>query len=555
MRLVSLAASLLAAGPLLSGQTATGSSIAGQVVDARTGAPVKGAGVSLHGPFTIPAIGPHDHVTIPPGVRATADDRGSFSFSGLAAGFYFINPSADGYAWFDGEETRVTHEHTRVGEGEQVKGVLVKMERLGTIAGRITGENGAPIQGARIAVYRYANGNWSRSSSTGQTGQGFFYADDRGEYRVFGVAPGPYVVSASYPYSQALGDAAATPGMGYPTRFSGGAIAPDKAAAVMVATGEMARADIRLTRSAAYRVSGVVQDSNGPLAGQACVGISPAGSPPSSLLLVGSIGRQDQGGGFTIDALAPGRYTLAASNCPDQPRKLGLREINVSGNMEGVTVRLLPPNRLVGSVESDGCGSLSGIRLNLRPLPFFAGGPLLAVLTSGGEAVFENELPLPFHVEFSELPAGCYVKSVQYGGQDFPVAGAEARGGAAIQIVVSNHDAAQLTGTVINAAGHPVKFAFVAAIASDGGPLAASRVEMADAAGAYRFSALRPGEYKLTAWAEGVINPVTLQAASPRLLRLHDAKAVTVKAAAGSPQSTQLRLITLDEIDQAIAKP
>ncbi len=532
------------------------SSIAGQVVDARTGAPVKGATVSGTGPFTLAVIGPHDHPAMPPAIRVDAGDRGVFSFSGLSAGSYLLTPRADGYYPFRGDGTLVAPDLTPIGEGEQIKGVVLRMERLGTIAGKVTDEKGAPLQNARIAVYRYLWGNWTPPASIGETGEAFLYTNDRGEYRAFGLVPGPLFVSASYPYREALAEAAAAPGMGHPTRYFGGAFTPAKATAVMVESGQVARADIQLTRSAAYRITGYLTDSNGALPARACVGIAPAGSLPSTHLLLGSVSTPAEGGAFAMDAIPPGEYMLAATNCEGGPAnsRLGFRQIEVNGNMDGAAIRLQPVSRVTGMVSSEGCGNLSGFQLFLYSLPPSVGGARGQKVAENGAVAFDNVRTLPFQVQFRELPPGCFVKSAQYGGQDLPWLGIEPRAGAALQVVVSNRDGARLTGTVTGAAGRPVKHPLVTAIPSDGGPLAASQYEMGDTEGAFEFKALRPGEYKVAAWAE---NPGTiyLETVDYRLLRLHDARARVVKAAPGSQQSVRLTLITLDEMHQAMAKP
>ena len=552
-RIVLTLAAALWIGP--AGAQSLSGSIEGQTVDRKTGAPVKGATITLAGPYAVTVIGPHDHPGTAPRAAAQTDARGQFAFHNLASGNYALQANHEEFEPVTNSESLVARELIPVSGGEQVKGIVLKLLRRGTIAGKVVNEKGQPLQDARIAVYRYVWGFWTRSAQTGETGQAFLYTNDLGEYRVFGLMHGPYVVSASYPPESVISEEQATPGMGHPTRYYGGSLSPESAQTVMVASGEVARADIQLLKSPVYRIQGEVVDSIGPIPGGACVGIVPKGSLPSSLLTVGSIWSPTQRGAFTLRGLAPGQYILTGKDCGAwRTSGLGILPLEVAGNRDGVTIRLSPTRPVGGTVAREGCASLSGASVNLALIPVLGYGGTISAVRGDGGVTFPVVPPEPFQPYFRDLPADCYVKSVHYGGQDIPAVGSEPRDGASLDFVVSNQGVAQLSGSVVDKAGRPVRYPLVTAIPSDGGPVASARDEMGDAGGAFLLRALRPGKYKVAAWEQNpdLIDLVTMDV---RVRKLFDQKAHVVKLASGPNQDTKLTLITIDEMEAARAKP
>src|SRR5205823_6466623 len=83
---------------------------------------------------------------------------------------------------------------------QQASAIDFALTAGGYIAGRILDEDGTPFAGAIVdaLVTRSENGTDTLFSvSTGQT-------DDRGEFRLFGLAPGQYYISAADPAFQAV---------------------------------------------------------------------------------------------------------------------------------------------------------------------------------------------------------------------------------------------------------------------------------------------------------------------------------------------------------------
>lgn len=160
-----------------------GGSISGVVTV--EGKPAKDVGVILMrfeaGPFDATAVG-----------RARTDKDGKFVFEDIGQGNFGLDAYAPGYFSFD-DSPREGAVAITLGEGETVKNVAIALEKGGAITGKLTDEDGNPIASQSIQVYaKQPNGQfdlaqvWERTVSS----------DDRGIYRVFGLAPGTYAIAA-----------------------------------------------------------------------------------------------------------------------------------------------------------------------------------------------------------------------------------------------------------------------------------------------------------------------------------------------------------------------
>ena len=124
----------------------------------------------------------------------TADDGGKFVFRDLAAGQYKLSATRDGY---------VAAEYGQRGPGgsgvpvvlaaqQQLKNVRMEMTPTGAISGRILNRYGEPVGNANVQALRYTYQEGRRTLNPIQTAR----SNDLGEYRLFWMTPGQYVISA-----------------------------------------------------------------------------------------------------------------------------------------------------------------------------------------------------------------------------------------------------------------------------------------------------------------------------------------------------------------------
>ena len=205
---------LLVASSALSLQTpqSPGASIHGTVTRLDTGAPVAGAQVTLSvlSPL-MAALQANDVATfqalqaaqptaltqptqIPP---VTTDSEGKFAFNNLNAGTYNILTTASGFV------RQQYGQRTPNGQGtpfplaanQTMKDVALRLTPTGTVSGRILDENGQPAMGIPVQLLRQVY------NPTGKVYQAVasISADDRGQYRMFGVTPGRYYLAIGNP--------------------------------------------------------------------------------------------------------------------------------------------------------------------------------------------------------------------------------------------------------------------------------------------------------------------------------------------------------------------
>lgn len=284
------------------------------------------------------------------------DSDGRFQVEDLLPGSYTIQVLAPGYVMEEGE--RVIYR-----PGDTARLVAVKG---GVITGRVTSYGGEPVVGIRVQAVRVPDKkrHLARGSGYGMAelmavnsgiGPGWV-TDDRGIYRIFGLAPGTYLVSAG---GQLLGSGW---GEGYggeaPTYYPSST--PDTAVEVPVRAGEVVSGvDIGYRDERGHSISGILK------------GLPPGAG--ATLILTGADTGMFHGmtykmGGdkdsFQFDGILRGQYEIVAQAA--------------SGSRAGIDAGLFSePHRV--SVTA---GDVTGIEIVLAPMASVEGravrGPVAA---------------------------------------------------------------------------------------------------------------------------------------------------------------------------------
>jgi hypothetical protein len=548
-RLVTAVAAILWSLPA-GAQTASGS-IQGQVVDAKTGGPVRFATVWLLGPGSSSMMAPASFIPVGMGTpshraETTADEQGRFVFKEVAPGGYVLGSRRDGYAITVYGPTTPTRTLVTVKEGETASGLVIQMPPTGVIAGKVLNEKGEPIQNVELVALRYYYGAWMwRPPVTPETTLKT-YSNDLGEFRISDLTAGTYVVRASARRQSGGGK---RPDVVYPTVFYPNAQTPEDAQPITVTSGLTTSADFTVRPGAAYRITGTI-DSGGsdqPV----CFGLAPKSYNSAIAQVIGRVTSFAGNRAFVIDDVPPGSYVLSAAICRGVVPLGAIQPIEVSGDVEGLNIQLSAGQSLSGVVKSPGL-DLSHTRLILYSPELLPGFFPRASISDDGAFVFDHVLQRRHIIGFSNLPAGAYVQSVKYGGQEVQATGFAFDPSSSLEITISAQGAAQLNGTVLDKSGSPAPYAMVMAIPSDDGAAESARDVMADEKGNYTFSALRPGSYKVLAW-EYRYNPFGVESADPALPTLFAANARTVAVSAGAPATLGLTLNTQEDVNRARA--
>jgi Carboxypeptidase regulatory-like domain len=227
----------------------------GHVVDAATGQPLRRVNVN--------ALGESGRG------GAITDGEGRFEIRDLPAGRYSVTAHRTGYlsGTFGQRVVQGAGTFIEVVDGQTVDKIVVRMTRGGVITGRVVDEFGDPAVNVSVQALRYQFQNGTRRlAPTG--GFGPNRTDDRGEFRLYGLPPGQYYVSAQ-PENQMRQDAAAAEVSAPALSYYPNSPDPSGAQRVTVAAArETTGINIALVSTRVVRVRGRAVQSNGePFAG------------------------------------------------------------------------------------------------------------------------------------------------------------------------------------------------------------------------------------------------------------------------------------------------
>ena len=424
--------------------------IAGLIKNASTDAPLARARVSATA-----------EVLAEPRVVLSGPD-GRYALGDLPAGSYTVTVTRTGFApQIYSTGRAITASPITLAAGQQAGGIDFALVPGGYISGRIMDEDGTPFAGAIVdaLVTRSDNGTDTLFSvSTSQT-------DDRGEFRLFGLAPGQYYVSASDPAFRAVSTPKGV--LHYsPTYHPGVPFADQARAVVLTGTGEPPRVEFRLRLVPPARVSGQLVASDGRELFSAAIIMSPLEGegvpmvPPEDPSLLPN-------GQFSFGRVVPGHYQIRARGQTDATGAalFAVFSIQILGNdTEGIQMVLRPGALLDGRliVES---------RRGTKPPPFPSirvrapfidgnsfGDALTGTVQMNGSFALRGLMKGPHQLVLDGLSPPWVLKSVQFRGSDITDQQLDIREREQfrdVRITISDA-ASEVTGVVRNARQLPV---------------------------------------------------------------------------------------------------
>ena len=276
---------------------ATGTArISGRVVS-DAGAVVRGAEVRLSG----------DLVS-----QTETDDMGRYAFSELPAGRFFLNATKAGFATPIFSTTSINLPVPFALADGQILDRTISLTRGGAITGQLVDEFGDPVAGAEMRVERYIHGPGGRYLAQHSAAVAASWTtNDLGEYRVFGLAPGEYLVSArtrqfGAPVTMGTGGARDRAEGLLPT-YAPGTVRVTEAQAVRVLAGQAVPVDFTAVSGRLVRVAGTVSSATGRSRAGLNVFLGVETSYSSGQINGGGILGD---GSFSIGNVPPGEYVL-----------------------------------------------------------------------------------------------------------------------------------------------------------------------------------------------------------------------------------------------------
>ena len=276
----------------------------GRVVEAGTGVPIPGASIifAFRGRSRLQTV---------------TDQDGRYFFEELEPGPYRLTVQKTGYVPLDPASVPTYW----VVAGQSLDVATVSLQKGGVVAGRILDSFGDPMVDISVRAVK-PGAAIDRMGEASRT-------NDLGEFRVFGLAPGEYIIAAS---PRPFGSDALSRTMVSST-FYPGTSDPSAAQVLTIRAGQtVAGIEFRTVMASTFKVSGTVVDELGmPIAGAT---VMLAGDSRASGGIAAGVvgnGRSDPSGKFSINAVRSGTYYATATTPPSDPVPVMVTDADVQG--------------------------------------------------------------------------------------------------------------------------------------------------------------------------------------------------------------------------------
>jgi len=487
-------------------------------------------------------------------IATTTAADGRFELRNVPAGHYTLSVHRNGYvdAQYGQKKPNDPGSKLTLRPGQKLLDLVFKLGRTGVITGRISDEDGGSMQGIRVNAIRevYINGKMQLQSTDERE------SNDLGEFRLFGLSPGRYLISAEpETWNRVVGDrefssADKSSGeKGYAKLYYPGVTDSGKASVITVKEGdEIASIDILMKQVTVYRVRGKVVNLLPKPSGRRWFQVQvlriDQGAGWES---IGATSAGDADGSFEIREIPPGNHIIRAIwRSDDGGMHVAQQDITVgNADVEGLTLTIGEGVNIPGRVTWDGAPRLERQRFVIAAIstenePF----PVThAEVDDNNQFMLKDVHDGEFRLDAWGISKDCYIKEVRYSDSIVPDATIRvAKGsGGPLEITLSSRGA-HVQGAVLNEDTLPAVSAWAVAI-PDKKTRRASYSANTDQYGHFEMRGLPPGKYKLFSWAG-------LQQGAwedPEFLKEYEAKATVIEVNEGDTKTVELKLIPVKE--------
>ena len=436
--------------------------ITGRVLSAETGTPIRRAQISLNS---------RDARV---NRNVATDAEGRYELDTLPPGRYRLSVNKAGYVPLEYGQARPfeSGKPLDLAVGQTLEKIDFSLPRGSVITGRITDEFGDPITDVQVQALRFQSVNGERQLVTaGRTAR----TDDLGQYRIFGLMPGEYIVHASLREMPPGAREGAVEPTGYPGTYFPGVADASQAQTVSVTIGqELSAIGFPLVPARFARVAGIILASDGRPLGGAILVIRPRLNGLGLANLLGGAGRSaaDAEGRFSLARIPPGEYVLEVQQRPDRPQNMtnnALTQLEfasvpltVSDDIENLTVSTTAGVTVSGRVVYLGQNApRSGLQImaispdGAPPLRALAGRALGSGRVNADGTFEVHGLFGPHYLRPQNIPSGWMLKSVQLDGTDITDTPFDFRTGNNMTgaVVTLTDRLSEITGSVRDARG------------------------------------------------------------------------------------------------------
>jgi Carboxypeptidase regulatory-like domain len=339
------------------------------------------------------------------GRTAITDDSGRFVFAHLPAARYTLAATKRGWVGglYGAKAIGRPGRGLPLAPGERAT-PTIRMSPGGVITGTLLDQFGQPVSGVTLSVLKYAYSTSTGQRRLVQTGAPYSGPDERGRYRIYGLAPGQYYMAAvngtastraggrdmhltsDVDVQEALKAARDGPAaritdapqsnVGYAQILYPGVTSVAQATPIAVRAGEeCSGVDFTIQYSTVARVEGTILSPTGAPVATPVVflvatdpGGSRSGADETRYLEAGPDGR------FAFAEVPPGAYMLSAHvllpEVPGEVRRMltGSSELDVQSNVSGLSLTLQEGLTISGMMRYEGSGpapDLTSLRVTL----------------------------------------------------------------------------------------------------------------------------------------------------------------------------------------------
>lgn len=447
-----------------------------------------------------------------PAVKAVTDADGIYNLIDIPPGTYQIVPMAPAYVVTDYTSFGGLGKGLILNAGERVSGIDFSIVRGAVVTGKVTHSDGKPV--IDESVYLVAAEQPNRRGPQ-YIGSSRFHTDDRGVYRMFGIAPGRYKVCIGVP------DDSYFPNRNRQTFervYYPSVVDFNEARIVELSEGsEASNIDITVGQSLqTFSASGIIFDgeTNQPLPNVrfGLQRIIETNSAP----FTGSSAASNSRGEFRLENITPGKYSIFAMPQPNNEIRVDpIRFEIVDQDVAGLVLKTSKGSALSGFVVLEGTQDKEiHARLSkLRLYAFVRSSDTVTSASSGRNATIGPDggfrigglSPGAAHFSLNssdpQARSGFVIARVERDGVVQPRTGIEIAAGeqiAGLRIVVI-HGSGTVRGSIkVDNGPPPARVNLMVRLIKTGDTSYAMRPQNVDARGLFVFEGVPGGSYEVS---------------------------------------------------------
>jgi hypothetical protein len=483
-------------------------------------------------------------------LHGTTAADGRFAFKDVPPGDYRVTVTRNGYVTESYGARRPLDPGLplTLSSGKQVDDLIFRMAPAAIISGHVRDENGEALPWAQVTALLtyFVQGKRTLMPASSSV------TNDLGEYRLFNLPPGKYLLSAGYEMSQSVGMAMAIAmgareqREGLTTTYYPGTSDPSQAATVNVEPGaEIRSMDFSLRPSGVFHIRGHVAGLGpGPAGFGGAVMLRKGNSRLSAAMPERTAAVKTEDGTFDLDQVASGSYEIIALEFSGDTPRMIHRPVEVGGaDVDGVDLAFEPGVSITGHLlwEDKAAAPNDPLQISLeQDEQSFSMHPIAEVRPDGSFELKDVSVD-SYWVNVTGPAPDAYLKSAQYGSSDalrnFRVSPSS---GATLELVGSSRGA-HIQGVVMNSDPVPVSGVWVTLIPEDSNRDQKRLFQSvrSRANGKFEFRGVAPGNYTLFSWD----NVEEHEWDDPEFLKPFKSQGISVRVTEGETKTVDLTVI------------